>query len=130
MTDPIADMLVRLSNANHKLKETVDIPASKMKVEIARILKEEGYISNYRVAKEKGHGTLRLNLKFSPAKDRIIHNVKRISRPGLRIYRGCGEIPVVQNGLGTAILSTPKGVMTGDAAREKKIGGEVLCLVW
>lgn len=130
MTDPIADMLVRLSNANHKLKETVDIPASKIKVEIARVLKEEGYISNYRVAKEKGHGTLRLNLKFSPAKQRIIHKVKRVSRPSLRVYRGCDQIPVVQNGLGTAILSTPNGIMTGEQARDKNMGGEIVCLVW
>jgi len=130
VTDPIADMLVRLSNANHKLKETVDIPASQIKVEIARVLKEEGYISNYRVAKEKGHGTLRLNLKFSPTKSRIIHKAKRISRPSMRVYRDSDSIPVIQNGLGTAILSTSKGVMTGDQARERKMGGEVLCVIW
>ncbi len=130
MSDPIADMLVRIENANHKLKEAVDIPVSKMKVEVARVLKEEGYISNFRVAQDKRQGTLRLTMKYTPQKERVIQGVKRVSKPGLRIYRKWSEIPVVRNGLGTAIVSTSRGILSGQQAREKKIGGEVLALVW
>ncbi len=130
MSDTIANMLVSIVNANHKFKETVDVPVSKLKVEIARVLKEEGFISNYRVAQDKRQGTLRLTLKYTPAKERIIQGVKRVSKPGLRKYSKWNEIPSVRNGMGTAILSTSKGVLTGQKAKEKKLGGEVLCYVW
>ena len=130
MTDPIADMLVRISNANHKFKETVDIPLSKIKVELARILKEEGYISNYRIAKEKKFSVLRVNMKYAGNKDRVIQGVKRISKPSLRKYAGSKEIPSVQSGLGTAIISTSKGLMASPTAKKQKIGGEILCTIW
>lgn len=128
--DPIADMLVRISNANHKLKETVDIPSSKIKVEVARVMKEEGYISNFRVVKEKGTDVLRLNLKYTSNKERVIQGVKRISKSSLRKYSGHDAIPYVQNGLGTAIISTSKGLMADHAARSGNLGGEVLCTIW
>ena len=128
--DPIANMLTQLSNANHKFKETVDMPASKVKAEIARVLKEEGYISNFRVAQDKRMTTIRVTMKYSPQKERVIQGVKRISKPGLRVYRKWTEIPSVQNGLGTAIVSTSKGVLSGQKAKEKKLGGEVLCYIW
>src|SRR5688572_28386355 len=130
MSDPVADMLVRIENANHKLKESVDIPVSKLKVEIARLLKEEGYISNYRVAQDKRQGTLRLTMKYTPQKERVIQGVKRVSKPGLRIYKKWTQIPVVRNGLGTALVSTSRGVLSGHQARDKKLGGEVLALIW
>ena len=130
MSDMLANMLSAISNANHKFKETVDVPTSKLKAEVARVLKEEGYIANYRVAQDKRQGTLKLTLRYSPQKERVIQGVKRVSRPGLRIYRQWDEIPVVQNGLGTAIVSTSKGVLTGQKAKEKKVGGEVLCYIW
>lgn len=130
MSDPIANMLVSIVNANHKFKETVDVPVSKLKVEVARVLKEEGFISNYRVAQDKRQGTLRLTLKYTTAKERIIQGVKRISKPGLRVYSKWTEIPSVRNGMGTAILSTSKGILAGQKAKEKKLGGEVLCYVW
>lgn len=128
--DQIANMLVSISNANHKFKETVDVPVSKMKTEIARVLKEEGYISNYRVAQDKRQGAIRMTLKYTAQKERIIQGVRRVSKPGLRVYRKWDEIPSVQNGLGTAIVSTSKGVITGQKAKEKKLGGEVLCYIW
>lgn len=128
--DPIANMLTQISNANHKFKETVDLPASKVKAEIARVLKEEGYISNFRVAQDKRANTIRLTMKYSPQKERVIQGVKRISKPGLRVYRKWTDIPSVQNGLGTVIMSTSKGVLSGQKAKEKKLGGEVLCTIW
>jgi small subunit ribosomal protein S8 len=128
--DNIANMLVAIKMANHKFKETVDLPSSKIKVEIARVLKEEGYIANYRVAADKKQGTLRLSMKYTAQKERVIQGVKRVSKPGLRIYRQWDALPSVQNGLGTAIVSTSKGVLSGQKAKEKKLGGEVLCLVW
>jgi small subunit ribosomal protein S8 len=130
MSDTLANMFSAIVNANHKFKETVDIPASKLKAEVARVLKEEGYIANFRLAPDKRQGTLRLTLKYSQQKERVIQGVKRISRPGLRIYRKWDELPTVQNGLGTAIISTSKGIVTGQKAKEKKIGGEVLGLIW
>ena len=130
MSDMLANMLSAISNANHKFKETVDLPTSKLKAEVARVLKEEGYIANFRVAQDKRQGTLKLTLRYSPQKERVIQGVKRVSRPGLRIYRQWDEIPVVQNGLGTAIISTSQGVITGQKAKEKKVGGEVLCYIW
>jgi len=128
--DTIANMVAHIVTANHKFKESIDIPASKVKVEIARVLKEEGYISNYRVAPDKKQGVLRVTLKYTPGKERVISGMKRISKPGLRVYRTYSEIPSVQNGLGTAIVSTSRGVMSGQSAKDKKVGGEVLCYVW
>jgi small subunit ribosomal protein S8 len=128
--DPIANMLAQIQNANHKFKETIDMPASKLKVEIARVLKEEGFIANYRLAQDKRQGTIRVTMKYSPQKERVIQGVKRVSRPGLRVYRKWDEVPTVLNGLGMAILSTSKGVMTSQKARERKLGGEILALVW
>jgi len=130
MSDMLANMLSSISNANHKFKETVDVPASKMKAEVARVLKEEGYIANFRLAPDKKQGTLKMTLRYSPQKERVIQGVKRVSKPGLRIYRQWDEIPVVQNGLGTAIVSTSKGILTGQKCKEKKLGGEVLCFIW
>ncbi len=128
--DPIANMLTQISNANHKFKETLDIPASKIKADIVRVLKEEGYISNYRVAQDKHLSTIRVTMKYSSQKERVIQGVKRVSTPGLRVYRKWTEIPSVQNGLGTVIVSTSKGILSGQKAKEKKLGGEVLCYVW
>lgn len=128
--DNIANMVAQIVTANHKFKESIDVPASKLKVEIARVLKEEGYISNYRVAPDKKQGVLRLTLKYTPAKERVIRGMKRVSKPGLRVYRPYNAIPSVQNGLGTVIISTSRGVMSAQTAKEKKVGGEVLCYVW
>ncbi|GBC83303.1 30S ribosomal protein S8 [bacterium HR10] len=130
MTDPIADMLTRIRNAVRARHPRVDVPASKMKVEIARILKEEGYISNYKVMGEGAKKTLRLYLKYGPEGESPILNLERVSKPGRRIYVGAREIPRVLGGLGIAILSTPKGVMTGREARRRNVGGEVLCCVY
>jgi small subunit ribosomal protein S8 len=130
MSDPIANMLVQLSNANHKFKETVDVPASKIKAEIIRVLKEEGFIGNFRVSQDKKVNTLRVSMKYSAQRERIIQGFKRVSKPGLRVYRKASEIPSIRNGLGTAIVSTSKGVMSAQKAKEKKLGGEVLCYVW
>ncbi len=130
MSDMLANMLSAISNANHKFKENVDVPASKLKNEVARVLKEEGYIANFRLAQDKKQGTLKMTLRYTPQKERVIQGVKRVSRPGLRIYRQWDEIPTVQNGLGTAIISTSRGILTGQKAKEKKVGGEVLCYIW
>lgn len=130
MSDTLANMFSAIVNANHKFKETVDIPASKLKAEVARVLKEEGYIANFRVAPDKRQGSLRLTLKYTQQKERVIQGAKRVSTPGLRIYRKWDELPIVQNGLGTALISTSKGVLTGQKAKEKKIGGEVLGFFW
>lgn len=128
--DPIANMLAQLSNANHKFKESVDVPGSSVKAEIARILKEEGFISNVRSTQDKKATVLRISMKYTAQKERALQGLKRISRPGLRVYRKWTELPSVQNGLGTAIISTSKGLLTSQKAREKKLGGEVLCYVW
>ena len=130
MSDPIANMLVQLSNANHKFKETVDVPASKIKAEIVRVLKEEGFIGNFRVSQDKKVNVLRVSMKYSAQRERIIQGFKRVSKPGLRVYRKAHEVPSIRNGLGTAILSTSKGVMSAQKAKEKKLGGEVICYVW
>lgn len=130
MSDPISNMLSQIANANHKFIETIDMPVSKLKVEIARVLKEEGFISNYRIAQENKRGTLRLTMKYGPQKERVIQGIKRVSKQGLRVYRPYTEISSVQNGLGIAILSTSKGVVSGQKAKEKKVGGEVLCYIW
>ena len=129
--DPIADMLAAIKNANEKFKEKADVPYSRVKTEIARVFKEEGYISAYKVIKDKNKaGVLRILLKYTTDRQRIIQGVKRVSTPGLRVYRGIEEIPRVQGGLGTVIVSTSKGIMTGRQSQKSGMGGEVLCTVW
>lgn len=130
MTDPIADMLTRVRNANRAYHETVDIPASKMKEEIARILKEEGYIKDYQLIKENGFSVIRAKINFGSNREHVITGIKRISKPGLRVYAKKDEIPRVLGGLGIAIISTSKGIMTGREARRAGLGGEVICYVW
>lgn len=131
MTDPMADMLSRLRNANKAKHEKVDIPASNLKVHLARILKEEGYIKNYKLVKDGKQGILRIYLKYEgETKKQVIKGIKTVSRPGLRRYVPSGEIPYVLRGLGVSILSTSRGVLTDREARKLKVGGEVLCLVW
>jgi small subunit ribosomal protein S8 len=130
LTDPVADMLARIRNAVSARHQKVDIPASKLKLEIARILKEEGYISNFKAAEEEGHKVLRIYLKYSSNNEAPISNLARISRPGCRVYVRRTEIPRVLGGMGINILTTPRGVMTGRQARKQGVGGEVLCEVW
>ena len=129
VSDPIADMLTRIRNANQLRYKEVEMPTSKMKEEIARILKEEEYISNFKVIDEKPQGKLVLNLKYDK-KTRVITGLKKISKPGLRVYAKANEIPSVLNGLGIAIVSTSEGVMTGRDASKKSLGGEVLAYIW
>ena len=130
MSDPIADMLTRIRNAQLVGKTTVAMPGSKLKAAIAKVLKDEGYIDNFEVQNiENNKKSLVLTLKYY-AGSPVIEKIERVSRPGLRIYKSCDEIPRVMNGLGVAIISTPKGVMTDRKAREGKVGGEVLCYVW
>jgi len=126
MTDPIADMLTRIRNANQMRNKEVSMPVSKMKLEIAKILDAEGFITNY-IVKDN---TLTLTLKYGQNKERVITGLKRISKPGLRVYAGADEIPHVLNGLGIAIISTPKGVMTDKLARKNNVGGEVIAYIW
>ena len=126
MTDPIADMLTRIRNANQMRNKEVSMPVSKMKLEIARILDAEGFIAGYKVEEN----TLTLTLKYGQNKERVITGLKRISKPGLRVYAGAEEIPHVLNGLGIAIISTPKGVMTDKLARKNNVGGEVIAYIW
>ncbi len=130
MSDPIADMLTRVRNANRVFKTTVDMPSSKLKIKIAEILKLEGFIKEFKVVTEDNHPTLRLQLKYTPNRIRALNGLKRISRPGLRVYVQRDGIPKVLGGLGIAILSTSKGVMTDKLSRKVGIGGEVLCYVW
>ncbi|MFU0799777.1 MAG: 30S ribosomal protein S8 [Xylanivirga thermophila] len=130
MTDPIADMLTRIRNALVVKHETVDVPASNEKRAIATILAEEGYINGFTEIDDKKQGILRLNLKYGPNNERVISGLKRISKPGLRVYARKDEIPKVLGGLGIAILSTSKGVMTDKKARQEGVGGEVLCYIW
>src|SRR5512138_1311360 len=129
-SDPIADMLTRVRNAMKARHPKVDVPASKLKTEIARILKEEGYISNFKATEENGQKLLRVYLKYSNANEAAISNLERISKPGCRVYVGRTEIPRVLGGLGINILTTPRGVMTGRQARKEGVGGEVLCEIW
>ena len=130
-TDPIADLLTRIRNAASAKHVRVDLPASKLKAEIARILKEEGYIATYKLVDEsKTRKTLRVFLKYTPDKRSVITGLRRISRPGSRRYVGASRIAAVVGGLGISILTTPRGVMTGRAARKARVGGEVLCEVW
>ncbi|MBR1718502.1 MAG: 30S ribosomal protein S8 [Bacilli bacterium] len=130
MTDPIADMLTRIRNANQMRYKEVEVPASKIKLEIARILKEEGFIADFKVNKESVQDMMVLNLKYGENKERVITGLKRISKPGLRVYAKSNEIPKVLNGLGIAIVSTSKGIMTDKQARKESLGGEVLAYIW
>ncbi len=130
LTDPVADFLTRIRNAMRARHQKLDVPASKLKSEIARILKEEGYIANYKAAEEDGHPVLRVYLKYGANNEAAIRDLHRISRPGCRVYVGRDEIKRVQGGLGICILTTPKGVMTGRQARREGVGGELLCEVW
>jgi small subunit ribosomal protein S8 len=130
MTDPIADMLTRIRNANHVYKEKVDIPFSKLKLEISRILSEEGFIKNYKVVEEKGRpSSIRISMKYGEKRERVISTINRVSRSGRRVYSGKSRVPKVIGGLGIAILSTSKGILTDQQARQQGVGGEVLCLV-
>ena len=129
-TDPIADMLTRIRNAAMAKHPRVDLPSSKLKVEVARILKDEGYLANYKVVDEKGKKTLRVFMRYSPDRRCVITDLKRISRPGSRRYVGKTGIRSVVGGMGISILSTPRGLMTGQSARKEGVGGELLCEVW
>ncbi|MDD3538723.1 MAG: 30S ribosomal protein S8 [Atribacterota bacterium] len=128
-SDPIADMVTRIRNANRAKREKVEIPSSKIKLEIARILKEEGYILDYYYKEDNKQGVITISLKYS-GRQRIINNLKRISKPGLRVYVPKDDIPEVLGGLGISILSTSKGIMTGKEAKKRHCGGEVLCYIW
>ncbi|MCI6266479.1 MAG: 30S ribosomal protein S8 [Erysipelotrichaceae bacterium] len=130
MTDPIADMLTRIRNANQNRAKVVSMPSSKMKETIAAILKEEGYITNFSIEKNDVQNILTLTLKYGKNKERVITGLKRISKPGLRVYASKEDIPSVLNGLGIAIISTPKGVMTDKLARKNNVGGEVIAYIW
>ena len=130
MTDPIADMLTRIRNANQNRAKTVSMPSSKMKEKIAEILKEEGYITNFKLEKNEVQNILTLTLKYGNNKERVITGLKRISKPGLRVYAKAEDIPYVLNGLGIAIISTPKGIMTDKLARKNNVGGEVIAYIW
>ena len=130
ITDTVADMLTRIRNANSAKHDTVDIPASNMKKAIAQILLDEGYIKNFQVLEDSKQGVIRIALKYGPNKSQVITGLRRVSKPGLRIYSSCEDMPRVMKGLGVAILSTSKGVMTDRQARKEKVGGEVLAFIW
>ena len=130
MTDPIADMLNRIRNANVVKHETVDVPASNMKKELARILLEEGFIRGYDVIEDGKQGIIRIQLKYGQTGERVISGLKRISKPGMRVYADKHEVPRVLNGLGISIISTSKGILTDKQARKENVGGEVICYVW
>jgi small subunit ribosomal protein S8 len=130
MTDPIADMLTRIRNANQALLDKVDIPSSRLKVEIAKALKAEGFIRAFKLIDDNKQGVLRVYLKFGPGNERVIQGLRRVSRPGLRVYRKTRQIPSMISGVGVSIVSTSQGVMSGKQARDRSLGGEVLCYVW
>ena len=130
ITDPVADMLTRVRNANNAKHETVDVPASNLKKAIAQILLDEGYIKSYTVVDNGNQGVIHITLKYLAKKQQVITGLRRVSKPGLRVYAGADELPKVLKGLGVAIVSTSKGVMTDKKARENHIGGEVLAFVW
>jgi len=130
VTDTIADMLTRIRNANQMRYQEVSVPASNLKVSLAKILKEEGFIEDYKVVNDNVQGTIELTLKYGQNKERVITGLKRISKPGLRVYAKAGEVPKVLNGLGIAVISTSHGVMTDKRARKENLGGEVLCYIW
>ena len=130
ITDPVADMLTRIRNANSAKHESVDVPASNLKKAIAQILLDEGYIKSFQVVEDGTQGVIRIALKYLPGKEKVISGLRRVSKPGLRVYAGADELPRVLKGLGIAIISTSKGVMTDRAARANHVGGEVLAFVW
>jgi small subunit ribosomal protein S8 len=130
LTDPIADMLTRIRNANKALHESARMPSSRIKVEIARLLKEEGYIRDYRIEKGESFDTLVVDLKFGRNRERVISGLKRVSKPGRRVYARKDRLPRVLGGMGVAILSTSTGLVTGRTAQERGIGGEVVCFIW
>ena len=130
MTDPIADMLTRIRNANTARHDVANVPASRLKEEIARILQEEGYIKNYRYQEDRKQGILRINLKYATDRERVISGIKRISKPGRRVYINKTELPRVLNGLGIAIVSTSRGVLTASQCKREGVGGELICYVW
>ena len=130
VTDPVADMLTRIRNGSLAEHEKVDIPSSKLKVRLAEIHKEEGFIKNFRLIEDKRQGVLRVYLKYGPGQERVISGLRRVSKPGKRLYVGADRIPSVLGGMGVAILSTPQGVLTDRESRKAKVGGEVLCYVW
>ena len=130
ITEPVADMLTRIRNANTAKHESVDVPASNLKKAIAKILLEEGYIKSYEVVEDGTQGVIRIQLKYLAGKEKVISGLRRVSKPGLRVYAGADELPRVLKGLGIAIISTSKGVMTDKAARANHVGGEVLAFVW
>ena len=130
LTDPVADFLTRIRNAHRARHQKLDVPASRLKAEIARILKEEGYIANFKPVEEGGQNVLRVYLKYGANNEAAIRDLQRVSRPGCRVYVGKDEIRRVQGGLGISIMTTPKGVMTGRQARREGVGGEILCQVW
>ena len=130
MTDPIADMLTRIRNASMAKLQKVDIPSSNLKVSLANVLKAEGFIKNFKVIADNKQGVLRVYLRYIDEKEPVIREIKRISKPGSRVYVGSDEIPSVKSGMGVAILSTSKGILTDKAARESGVGGEVICTVW
>ncbi|MEE4270258.1 MAG: 30S ribosomal protein S8 [Thermoanaerobaculales bacterium] len=130
MTDPVSDLLTRIRNATSVRHDRMDIPASKMKLEIAKILKQEGYIRTFKMIEEGPQGIIRIYLKYADDGEPVIHGLRRVSKPGLRVYRGVGELPKVRNGLGVAVISTNRGVVTDEQARSLQVGGEVLCEIW
>ncbi len=130
MTDPVADFLTRIRNGNMVMHETVEVPGSKIKLSIARIMQEEGYIKDYEFVEDGKQGIIRIYLKYGPNKKKVITGIKRISKPGLRVYVKKDEIPRVLGGLGTAVISTSKGLMTDKNARKQGLGGEVICYIW
>ena len=131
MSDPIADLLTRIRNANAAHHDSLDLPHSNLKVEIVKVLLSEGYIKKHEVvADSAGRPQIRIQLKYGPSRERVITNIRRISKPGRRVYTSCGSLPKVMGGLGIAILTTPTGVMTDRKARRERLGGEVLCHVW
>lgn len=130
MTDPISDMLTRIRNANMNRAEKVDVPASKLKLEIIKIFKEKGFIKGYKILKDKKQGILRVSLKYAPDGEKAISGIKRVSKPGRKVYVDKKKIPMVMGGFGTAIISTSKGVVADATCNREKIGGEVLCYIW
>ena len=130
ITDPIADMLTRIRNANNAKHDTVDVPASNMKKSIAQILLDEGYIKNYQIVEDGTQCVIHITLKYNPGKEKVLTGLRRVSKPGLRVYVGADELPSVLRGLGIAIVSTSKGVMTDKKARAAHVGGEVLAFIW
>ncbi|MDR1103929.1 MAG: 30S ribosomal protein S8 [Endomicrobium sp.] len=130
ITDPISDMFARIRNANVKLHEKVDIPSSKMKMEIAKILKEEGYIASYKITGDKKQGILRIYLKYTASGKPVLEGIKRVSKSSLRIYTGYEDMPKTVGGLGVTLVSTSKGLMTDNQARKEKVGGEIIGYVW